>query len=171
MAAELGFDQQHVFKLRLAGLLHDVGKIGVPDSILQKPGPLTEEEYAVMKTHPALGAHILSAAERRAEASWVMRHHERPDGKGYPTGISDVPLEASIIAVADAFEAMISQRPYREPRPVEEALEELSRCSGTQFDSRCVAALERVRGRSGQTAGHRQVDQGKRPVPLGAAAA
>jgi HD-GYP domain-containing protein (c-di-GMP phosphodiesterase class II) len=171
MAAELGFEQQHVFKLRLAGLLHDVGKIGVPDSILQKPGPLTEEEYAVMKTHPALGAHILGAAERRAEANWVLRHHERPDGKGYPNGISDVPLEASIIAVADAFEAMISQRPYREPRPVEEALEELSRCSGTQFDPRCVAALERVLGRSGRTAGHRQVDQGKLPVPLGAAAA
>ena len=171
MAAELGFDQQHVFKLRLAGLLHDVGKIGVPDSILQKPGPLTEEEYAVMKTHPALGAHILSAAERRAEANWVLHHHERPDGKGYPNGVSDVPLEASIIAVADAFEAMISKRPYREPRPVEEALEELLRCSGTQFDPRCVSALERVLGPSGRTAGPTQVDQGKRPVRLGAAAA
>jgi HD-GYP domain-containing protein (c-di-GMP phosphodiesterase class II) len=152
-------------------LLHDVGKIGVPDSILQKPGPLTEEEYAVMKTHPALGAHILGAAERRAEANWVLHHHERPDGKGYPNGVSDVPLEASIIAVADAFEAMISKRPYREPRPVEEALEELLRCSGTQFDPRCVSALERVLGPSGRTAGPTQVDQGKRPVRLGAAAA
>ena len=167
IAAELGFDQQQVFKLRLAGLLHDVGKIGVPDSILQKPGPLTEDEYAIMKTHPALGSHILAAAERKKEASWVLGHHERPDGKGYPHGITDVPLEASIIAVADAFEAMISKRPYREPRPVEEALEELSRCSGTQFDPRCVSALGRALGTSRQI---EAMDQ-SRPGPLVVAAA
>jgi diguanylate cyclase (GGDEF)-like protein/putative nucleotidyltransferase with HDIG domain len=170
MAAQLGFDQEQIFKLRLAGLLHDVGKIGVPDSILQKPGPLTEDEYAVMKAHPALGAHILSAAERRAEAGWVLRHHERPDGKGYPHGITDVPVEASIIAVADAFEAMISERPYRAPRPVEEALEELSRCSGTQFDPQCVAALARVLGKSEQIETPLPVDPSK-PVPLVVAAA
>ena len=105
--------------------LHDVGKIGVPDSILQKPGRLTYEEFETMKAHPVLGAHILGAAERHDEARWILAHHERLDGFGYPNGVTDIPLEASIIAVADAFEAMISRRPYREPRAVDEALAEL----------------------------------------------
>ena len=173
MAVELGFDEQHVFKIRLAGLLHDVGKIGVPDSILQKPGPLTDEEYEVMKTHPVLGAHILRAAERHVEARWVLSHHERPDGRGYPDGIAEISLEASIIAVADAFEAMVSRRPYREPRSVDEALGELARCAGTQFDARCVAALTTVLGRSGSGAPSpvSQLPPPLQSLPLGAAAA
>ena len=172
MAVELGFDEQHVFKIRLAGLLHDVGKIGVPDSILQKPGPLTDEEYEVMKTHPVLGAHILRAAERHVEAQWVLSHHERPDGRGYPDGIAEISLEASIIAVADAFEAMVSRRPYREPRSVDEALRELARCAGTQFDARCVAALTKVPGRteSDEPSSLSRLPS-PRPLPLGAEAA
>jgi putative nucleotidyltransferase with HDIG domain len=169
MAVELGFNEQHIFKIRLAGLLHDVGKIGVPDSILQKPGPLTEDEYEVMKTHPVLGAHILRAAERHVEARWVLSHHERPDGKGYPDGIAEISLEASIIAVADAFEAMVSRRPYREPRSVDDALAELARCAGTQFDPQCVAALTRVLGRV-ESGGPSRLPTA-RPLPLGAAAA
>ncbi|HEY7563227.1 MAG TPA: diguanylate cyclase [Gaiellaceae bacterium] len=173
MAVELGFDEQHVFKIRLAGLLHDVGKIGVPDSILQKPGPLTEDEYEVMKTHPVLGAHILRAAERHVEARWVHSHHERPDGKGYPDGTSEISLEASIIAVADAFEAMVSRRPYREPRSVDEALAELARCAGTQFEPRCVAALTAVLGRTGSGAPAlvSELPPPAQSLPLGAAAA
>jgi diguanylate cyclase (GGDEF)-like protein/putative nucleotidyltransferase with HDIG domain len=172
-AVELGFDEQHVFKIRLAGLLHDVGKIGVPDSILQKPGPLTEDEFEVMKTHPVLGAHILRAAERHVEARWVHSHHERLDGKGYPDAITEISLEASIIAVADAFEAMVSRRPYREPRSVDEALAELARCAGTQFEPRCVAALTAVLGRTG-AGGPSSVSELPRvpqSLPLGAAAA
>jgi diguanylate cyclase (GGDEF)-like protein/putative nucleotidyltransferase with HDIG domain len=169
MAVELGFNEQHIFKIRLAGLLHDVGKIGVPDSILQKPGPLTDDEYEVMKTHPVLGAHILRAAERHVEARWVLSHHERPDGEGYPDGIAEISLEASIIAVADAFEAMVSRRPYREPRSVDDALAELARCAGTQFDPQCVAALTRVLGRV-ESGGPSRLPTA-RPLPLGAAAA
>jgi diguanylate cyclase (GGDEF)-like protein/putative nucleotidyltransferase with HDIG domain len=172
MAVELGFDEQHVFKIRLAGLLHDVGKIGVPDSILQKPGPLTEDEYEVMKTHPVLGAHILRAAERHVEARWVLSHHERPDGRGYPDGATDISLEASIIAVADAFEAMVSRRPYREPRSADDALAELARCAGTQFDPRCVAALTKVLGRTEQSEPSSLTRlPSPRPLPLGAEAA
>jgi diguanylate cyclase (GGDEF)-like protein len=169
VAVELGFDEEHVFKIRLAGLLHDVGKIGVPDSILQDPGRLTDEQFETMKTHPVLGSHILSAAERHEEASWVLAHHERPDGNGYPFGRTEIPLEASIIAVADAFEAMVSRRPYREPRPVDAALAELSRCVGTQFDAGCVAALATVLGAEpGASAASTATSE---PLPLGAAAA
>jgi diguanylate cyclase (GGDEF)-like protein len=170
IGVELGFEEEHVFKLRLAGLLHDVGKIGVPDSILQKPGRLTYEEFETMKAHPVLGAHILSAAERHDEARWILAHHERPDGFGYPNGITDIPLEASIIAVADAFEAMISRRPYREPRAVDEALAELGRCAGSQFDERCVAALTRVLRGEDSYPGVPTTLESPHPLPLGAAA-
>jgi diguanylate cyclase (GGDEF)-like protein len=172
IAVELGFDEPHVFKIRLAGLLHDVGKIGVPDSILQNSGTLSEEEFESMKAHPVLGSHILSAAERHDEALWVLAHHERPDGHGYPHGITEIPLEASIIAVADAFEAMVSKRPYRDPRSADEALAELTRCVRSQFDARCVAALRSVLGRSEPLAAPatRQSSQ-REPLPLGAAAA
>ncbi len=173
IAVELGFDDQQVFKIRLAGLLHDVGKIGVPDSILQDPGRLTDEQFETMKTHPVLGSHILSAAERHEEASWVLAHHERPDGNGYPFGITEIRLEASIIAVADAFEAMVSRRPYREPRSVDMALAELVRCVGSQFDARCVAALATVLGKteSARAPVVSEVPVQPEPLPLGAEAA
>jgi diguanylate cyclase (GGDEF)-like protein/putative nucleotidyltransferase with HDIG domain len=146
IAAELGFDDERIFQIRLAGLLHDVGKIGVPDSILQKPGRLTDAEFDLMKSHPVLGARILAAAELHDEAEWVFAHHERPDGKGYPNGGVATPLEARIISVADAYEAMVSDRPYRDARSTAEALTELARCADTQFDRRCVEALGTVLG-------------------------
>ena len=143
---ELGLDAERVAKLRLAGFLHDVGKIGVPDSILQKPGPLTDEEFSVMKTHAALGCRIVSGAELEDESTWILHHHERPDGKGYPDGLQgeEIPLESRIILVADAFEAMTSDRPYRGRRGEEQALLELDRHAGTQFDPACVAALTTI---------------------------
>jgi diguanylate cyclase (GGDEF)-like protein/putative nucleotidyltransferase with HDIG domain len=146
IAGELGLDGERVSRIRLAGLLHDVGKIGISDAILQKPGPLTPDEAAVMRTHPDLGAHIVSAAELYEEAEWILHHHERLDGHGYPDNLhgDEVPLESRIIMVADAFEAMTSDRPYRPRRPVEEALSELDRHAGTQFDPACVRALRRV---------------------------
>jgi len=146
IAGELGLDTDRVARIRIAGLLHDVGKIGISDAILQKPAALTAEEAAIMRTHPDLGAHIVSAAELYEEAGWILHHHERLDGRGYPDGLTggDVPLESRIIMVADAFEAMTSDRPYRPRRPVDEALAELERHSGTQFDPECIAALCRI---------------------------
>jgi diguanylate cyclase (GGDEF)-like protein/putative nucleotidyltransferase with HDIG domain len=113
MAGELGLDGDRVARIRLAGLLHDVGKIGISDAILQKPAPLTPDEAAVMRTHPDLGAHIVSAAELYEEAEWILHHHERLDGHGYPDGLlgEEVPLESRIIMGAVAFEAMTSERP------------------------------------------------------------
>ena len=143
MAIELGLDEAKVQRVRLAGILHDIGKIGVPDSILCKPGPLTSAEYHQMKRHPELGARILSSEELADVREWILAHHERPDGTGYPKGISDdeIPLEAAILAVADAYEAMISDRVYRPGRPPEEAQQELRRCTGTQFEPDVVEAL------------------------------
>jgi diguanylate cyclase (GGDEF)-like protein len=152
IAAELHIDPQRVEQLRLAGLLHDVGKIGVPDTILQKPGPLTEAEYEIMKTHSPLGHSIVSGAGLAEEARWILHHHERLDGHGYPHGLrgDEIPLESRIILVADAFEAMTSDRPYRRSAAASAALEELNRHAGTQFDPDCVAALERALTRSRQ---------------------
>jgi putative nucleotidyltransferase with HDIG domain len=148
IASELGLDAERVARIRIAGLLHDVGKIGISDAILQKPAALTAEEAAIMRTHPDLGAHIVSAAELYEEAGWILHHHERLDGRGYPDGLhgDDVPLESRIIMVADAFEAMTSDRPYRPRRPVSEAIEELGRHSGTQFDPDCITALRNILG-------------------------
>jgi diguanylate cyclase (GGDEF)-like protein len=142
---ELGLDPVRIGKLRLAGLLHDVGKIGITDSILQKPAPLTDAEYEVMKTHTRLGHAIVSAAERPQEAEWILHHHERVDGSGYPDGLigDQIPLESRIILVADAFEAITADRPYRAHRSPDIALAELRRCAGSQFDARCVEALRR----------------------------
>jgi HD-GYP domain-containing protein (c-di-GMP phosphodiesterase class II) len=112
----------------------------VPDSVLSKPGPLTDAEFDQMKKHPEVGAVIVDGANMNDVASWVMAHHERPDGRGYPHGLSDeeIPLEAKILAVADAYEAMTVDRVYRKALPVEDAREELCFCAGTQFDPRVV---------------------------------
>ncbi len=146
LGAELGIEGARLKQIRLAGLLHDVGKIGIPDSILKKPGKLTDKEYAEMKRHPQLGGEIILAAEMPVEARWVRHHHERIDGHGYPDGLSgrEIPLESRIIHVADAFEAMTSDRPYRDAPGELFAIEELKRHAGTQFDAEVVEGMLRV---------------------------
>jgi putative two-component system response regulator len=121
----------------MAGLLHDVGKIGVPEAVLQKTGRLTPEEFEQMKKHPQVGAHILADLKQVADiVPGVMHHHERYDGKGYPTGLSgeQIPMMGRIICLADCFDAMTSNRTYRKALPLEVALAEIRRCGGTQFD-------------------------------------
>ena len=115
MARALDLPAEHVERVRLAGVLHDIGKIAVPDSILRKPGELSEDEYAQMRKHPEIGARILGGSDLADIRDWILAHHERPDGKGYPHGLTDgqIPLEAKILAVGDAYEAMTSDRVYR----------------------------------------------------------
>jgi HD-GYP domain-containing protein (c-di-GMP phosphodiesterase class II) len=157
MARELGLPERRVSRIRLAGILHDIGKAGVPNNILHKPGPLTEEEYEIIKRHPALGAQIIEHDSLSDVREWVAAHHERPDGLGYPLGLTanQIPLEARIVAVADAYEAMTSDRPYRDSIGYDAALDELKRCAGTQFDSLVVqallTALRREAARAGAT--------------------
>jgi putative nucleotidyltransferase with HDIG domain len=143
IATELGLLPKSVERIKLAGVLHDIGKIGVADSILRKPGPLTEDEYHEMQKHSELGARILAGANLEDISGWVWAHHEQPDGNGYPQGLADddIPLEAKILAVADAYEAMTSDRVYRMAMPAADAEAELRRCSGTQFDPLVVDAL------------------------------
>jgi putative nucleotidyltransferase with HDIG domain len=135
--------EQHA-TLRRGALLHDIGKIGVPDHILRKPGPLTENEWFTMKTHPDLGAKIIANVPFLQEVAIIIRaHHERWDGNGYPEGLAgeQIPLGARIFAVADSFDAMTSDRPYRRGRDLDEALAEIERCSRTQFDPEVVTAF------------------------------
>jgi diguanylate cyclase (GGDEF)-like protein/putative nucleotidyltransferase with HDIG domain len=143
MARELGLSNRLVSRVRLAGMLHDIGKIGVPDEILRKPGRLTEQELVVIRRHPELGVQILEHPSLADVRAWVGAHHERPDGLGYPLGISgeEVPLEARIVAVADAYEAMTSDRSYRDSIGHARAQAELRRCAGSQFDRRVVDAF------------------------------
>ncbi len=143
MARELGLSDQRIERVRLAGMLHDIGKVGVPNSILSKPGALDDAEFAVIRRHPELGAQILEHDSLADVRSWVAAHHERPDGSGYPLGLKagEIPLEAAIVAVADAFEAMTADRSYRLAMSHEDARAELSRHAGTQFDAAVVAAL------------------------------
>ncbi len=162
-ARELGLPEWRISRIRLAGILHDIGKAAVPNSILHKPGPLTEDEYEIVKRHPALGAQMLEHVSLSDVREWIAAHHERPDGRGYPLGLPDgaIPLEARIVAVADAYEAMTSDRPYRDSRGYEAALAELRNCSGTQFDARVVeafaAALEREAKRANEDTASAQV--------------
>jgi diguanylate cyclase (GGDEF)-like protein/putative nucleotidyltransferase with HDIG domain len=154
MAEELGLSEQHVARVRLAGLLHDIGKIGVPDAILQKPGRLTDEEFAVIKKHPELGAQLLEHPGLTDVQTWVATHHERPDGRGYPRGISGdtVALEAQIVAVADAYEAMTSDRSYRRSIGHGAARTELRRCAGSQFAPHVVEAFLTILDRESRRA-------------------
>jgi putative nucleotidyltransferase with HDIG domain len=142
-ARELGLKASLVERVRLAGVMHDIGKIGVTDAILRKPGPLSEEEWAEMRRHPEIGARLLAAAEFDDIREWIVAHHERPDGRGYPHGLRDeqIPLEAKILAVSDAYEAMTSDRVYRPSIGREAARAELRRGAGGQFDARVVAAF------------------------------
>ena len=145
-ARELGLPPEAVERVRLAGILHDVGRVALPDGVLGKPGPLTDDEWTWVRAHPAVGARMIETTEYDDIRSWILFHHERPDGHGYPEGRreDDVPLESAILAVADAYEAMTNDRPYRPTRGTEDAAEELRRQSGRQFRSDVVEALLRA---------------------------
>jgi putative nucleotidyltransferase with HDIG domain len=152
IARELGMSDERVEMLRFAGILHDVGKLGVPTRLLRKDGPLTPEERRVIELHPEYGHEMVRGISFLGEArAAVLHHHERLDGSGYPYGLmgSQIPESARVVAVADAFDAMTSTRSYRRARPVPVALEELKRCAGTQFDPRMVEAFVRAVGRYG----------------------
>jgi len=146
MARELGLAEERVERVRLAGLLHDIGKIGISDGVLSKPGPLDADEWQEMRTHPEIGARLLSRAEFEDLRAWILAHHERPDGLGYPHKLSgdQIPLEARILAVADAYEAMTADRCYRPALGESAARAELEAGAGTQFDAPVVAAFLRV---------------------------
>ena len=147
LGRELGLDKARMMALEFGSLLHDIGKIGVPDSILRKPAKLTEEEWVRMREHPLHGQQILREIEfLEGAARVVAQHHEKWDGSGYPLGLkgSEIDLNARIFAVADAFDAMISDRVYRAGRSYEEAAEELDNWAGKQFDPQVVAAFHRV---------------------------
>ncbi|GAA0920538.1 HD-GYP domain-containing protein [Nonomuraea longicatena] len=147
IAQEIGMGVERLRAIRYAGMLHDVGKLGVPTKVLQKEGALTEEEFAAIQLHPMRGLEIVRGIDFLDEAfAGIMHHHERHDGKGYPMGLagSEIPEFARVIAVADAFDSMTSDRSYRGARPVEVAVRELERGAGTQFDPVMVAAFIRA---------------------------
>ncbi|MBW5421511.1 HD domain-containing protein [Streptomyces sp. BG9H] len=152
IARELGMDDERVEVLRFAGILHDVGKLGVPTRLLRKEGPLTPQERRVIELHPEYGHEMVRGIGFLGEArAAILHHHERLDGSGYPYGLAgtQIPECARVVAVADAFDAMTSTRSYRRARPVPSALEELARCAGAQFDPEMVSALARALGRDG----------------------
>jgi len=144
---ELGLDKDALRNLELGALLHDIGKIGVPDAILRKPAALNQQEWDKMKLHPQHGQKILRNIPFLENAAQVVsQHHEKWDGSGYPYGVrgEDIDLSARIFAVADAFDAMISDRVYRRGRSYQDAIEELERCAGTQFDPLVVEAFKAI---------------------------
>lgn len=145
VAGRLGLDAAARRRVELGALLHDVGKLAVPDAILNKRGPLDQVEWTIMKQHTAVGARMLLAAgPELAEIAPIVRaSHERLDGRGYPDGLADeaIPVEARIVSCCDAFSAMTTDRPYRAAMPLTDAVAELRACAGTQFDPRVVDAL------------------------------
>jgi putative nucleotidyltransferase with HDIG domain len=146
IARELGLPPDAVERVRLAGILHDVGRVGIPDALVRKPGPLTERERELVRSHPEIGARMIETTDFDDIRAWILFHHERPDGRGYPEGHAweEVPLEARVLGVADAYEAMTGERPYRDTLTPEGAARELRREAGRQFDTRVVEALLRV---------------------------
>ncbi|MFC8131046.1 HD-GYP domain-containing protein [Streptomyces sp. NPDC057302] len=152
IARELGMTDERVESLRFAGILHDVGKLGVPTRLLRKDGPLTPQERRIIELHPEYGHEMVRGIGFLGEArAAILHHHERIDGSGYPYGLvgRQIPEFARVVAVADAFDAMTSTRSYRRGRPVAAAVAELSRCAGAQFDPVMVAALRRALDRHG----------------------
>jgi putative nucleotidyltransferase with HDIG domain len=155
VGAELGLELEAVRNIELGAVLHDIGKVRVPESILNKPGPLDDDEWAVMKTHPEVGERILRPIRSLGAILPIVRHHhERWDGGGYPDGLAEraIPLGARIVSVCDAYRAMTEDRPYRQALPEQWARRELVSGTGTQFDPDCVAALFRVLDRREATA-------------------
>jgi len=147
IATELGVNAERIAPLRQAGFLHDIGKIGISEDVLHKPSRLTDDEYEYIKTHAALGGEFLEmCGALRHLAPFVRHHHERWDGNGYPDMLEgeEIPLEARILAVCDAAEAMASDRPYRKGMTLSEVIAEVKRCSGTQFDPDVAAAFVQV---------------------------
>ncbi|MET9700139.1 HD-GYP domain-containing protein [Streptomyces sp. NPDC006529] len=152
IARELGMAEDRMEVLRIAGILHDVGKLGVPTRLLRKDGPLTPEERRIIELHPEYGHEMVRGIGFLGEArAAILHHHERVDGSGYPYGLTgeQIPVPARVVAVADAFDAMTSTRSYSRARPVPTALGELERCAGAQFDPVMVGALVRAIGRHG----------------------
>ncbi len=140
----LGLDETELRTLRYGAIFHDIGKIAIPERILHKHGPLTEEEQELIERHTVVGERILSSIEFLSDVLPLVRHeHERFDGTGYPDGVAgeDIPLGSRIIFVCDAYDAMTTKRPYRDAMPASEARDQLSKHAGTQFDPRVVGAL------------------------------
>ena len=141
---KLGLPEDQIKTLRIGGLFHDIGKIGIPDSILLKPDKLSDDEYSQIKNHPSIGAHILGSAEIFKDIIPIVKHHhERYDGNGYPSRLKgeEIPYIARIAAVADTFDAMTSRRSYRGPIDIEHVKDEIKRCEGTQFDPQVAEAF------------------------------
>ena len=137
LANELNLDDEVLEEIETAGLLHDIGKIGIPQNILCKPGKLTDEEFEIMKSHPVQGEKMIGNIKKlKSIANWLKTHHERWDGRGYPLGLQgeDIPISARIIAIADTYDAMTSTRSYRKALEHEVAIEEIKKCAGSQFD-------------------------------------
>ena len=144
IAQQLNMPAEFIHHLRIGAILHDVGKIGVSDAVLKKPGRLTDEEFTEIKQHPTIGERILGHIRTlQKELPVIIEHHERLDGNGYPFGLINEQISPSgrIVAVADAFDAMTSDRPYRNGLPIEEAFRRLRAGIGTEFDAHCVQAL------------------------------
>ena len=162
VAKRMGLETEQVELARLAGSLHDLGKLAIPEEILRKPGPLNEAERLVLERHPQIGFRMLDSLGVEPVASWVLHHHERWDGDGYPDrlGGDAIPLGSRILFVADAYDAMTTDRVYRSKLSHDRAISELERCAGTQFDPEVVAALLEELGEEPEPLGQRQ------PVPL-----
>lgn len=149
IAAEMGLDREQIERTSLAGMFHDIGKIGIPDSILLKNDKLDDREYSMIKSHPEKGAQLLSGISRFSDIHEIVKsHHERMDGTGYPEGLKDseIPVEARIIAVADSYDAMTSERTYGICRTSDEAVEEIMKAAGSQFDMKAAEALKMIMG-------------------------
>ena len=152
MAREMGFPDDEVKRVSIAGILHNIGKMGIPEAILRKPGLLDPAEREVVERHPLIAAQILEPIEKlKSAVSYIKHHHEHYDGSGYPDQLvgEAIPLGARVLHVAEAFDSMVMKKTYAETLSTEDALEEIWRCSGTQFDPKAVEALDKILRRSG----------------------